>query len=169
MQSIGMTPKELSENDDLATSIILDPYLGFTTHKMNINYRPTKFNDNILKMIISDFVREQNYENACRKIMESEWIPRHIKINKNKKKNQNLVQHVSIVFWRHSTMELWIVVCECGTEVYNRIRVETELMNMLYLNGTLYRTFVQSDLPITRSFLRSSSMRTIEIFNVTRK
>lgn len=95
MQSIGMTPKELSENDDLATSIILDPYLGFTTHKMNINYRPTKFNDNILKMIISDFVREQNYEDACRRIMESEWIPRHIKINKNKKKNQNLVQHVS--------------------------------------------------------------------------
>uniref|UniRef100_A0A0A1XAV0 Histone-lysine N-methyltransferase Suv4-20 n=1 Tax=Zeugodacus cucurbitae TaxID=28588 RepID=A0A0A1XAV0_ZEUCU len=92
-QSTGMTPKELSENDDLATSLILDPHLGFQTHKMNIRYRPLKVDSAQLKAIVDDFIATQNYDVAVKKIFNGPWIPRSFK-SKNKITFKRLHDHI---------------------------------------------------------------------------
>ncbi|XP_037934875.1 histone-lysine N-methyltransferase Suv4-20 [Teleopsis dalmanni] len=89
----GMTPKELSENDDLATSLILDPHLGFQSHKMNIRYRPLKVDRAQLKSIVDEFIQTQSYDVAVRKVFSGPWIPRSYK-NKSKILLKRLHDHI---------------------------------------------------------------------------
>lgn len=92
----SMTPKELSENDDLSTSLIIDVYLGFQTHKMNIKFKKIKINKEKLKKVINDFIENQNYEKAMNGI--SEWIPKSFH-GKSKLLQKRLHAHVSLFLY----------------------------------------------------------------------
>ncbi|CAN8027335.1 unnamed protein product [Ixodes persulcatus] len=71
--STGMTARELCESDDQATSLILDPYLGFATHKMNLRFRPYKSQKHELQQLILDFKTHNQYEKVYSKL--TEFVP----------------------------------------------------------------------------------------------
>nr|XP_014349913.1 PREDICTED: histone-lysine N-methyltransferase SUV420H1 isoform X2 [Latimeria chalumnae] len=93
--SSGMSAKELCENDDLATSLVLDPYLGFQTHKMNTRFRPIKGRQEELKEVIECFKKEESLEKAFRALTSGDWA-RHYFLHKNKTQETLFKEHVFI-------------------------------------------------------------------------
>jgi histone-lysine N-methyltransferase SUV420H len=94
----GMTPKELSEYDDLATALILDSYLGFTTHKMNLRFRPPKVKKDVVKKIMVEFKANGDYDRAYGQIVDLDWYPASF-ANKGKRQQTLFKEHVSSVIF----------------------------------------------------------------------
>ncbi|KAI5098219.1 histone-lysine N-methyltransferase KMT5B, partial [Silurus meridionalis] len=99
--SSGMTAKELCEYDDLSTSLILDSYLGFQTHKMNMSmihflrFRPMKGRQSELRQVIESFKKNDNMEKAFQALTSSDWR-RHNFLNKTKAQEKLFKAHVFV-------------------------------------------------------------------------
>ncbi|XP_021953852.1 histone-lysine N-methyltransferase KMT5B isoform X2 [Folsomia candida] len=92
----SMTPKELSDNDDLATAIVLDPVLGFNTHKMCLRYYPpykTPESAQTLKNIIEKFSDHQNQDVAMNELIEGGFLRKFLK-NKTPEQTVAVQEHV---------------------------------------------------------------------------
>ncbi|KAF2361687.1 SET domain [Trinorchestia longiramus] len=90
----GLTPRELSECDDLVTALVIDPILGFTSHKMAIRYRPLHNCQAPCKSIVEDFKVHQNYTKAYKQLISGEWIPYKAYLNKSKAYQVAFQEHV---------------------------------------------------------------------------
>lgn len=73
MESKRVTARDLCEYDDLATSLVLDPYLGFQTHKMNISHRPVVRRHQYLRDILQRFLQSQDLETVYRALTLGDW------------------------------------------------------------------------------------------------
>ncbi|XP_050176381.1 histone-lysine N-methyltransferase KMT5C [Myiozetetes cayanensis] len=70
----AVTARELCENDDLATSLVLDSVLGFRTHKMGVSPLPALRHWPQLRAAIEAFRRRRDLEEAW-KTLSGAWAP----------------------------------------------------------------------------------------------
>ncbi|KAI1884709.1 hypothetical protein AGOR_G00229210 [Albula goreensis] len=68
-----MSVRELCETDDLATSLVLDPLLGFSTHKMNISPPPEIRRWGYLRETLLRFRRTHDLQATFEALTMGEW------------------------------------------------------------------------------------------------
>ncbi|KAE8593966.1 hypothetical protein XENTR_v10019390 [Xenopus tropicalis] len=93
MGSNRLTARELCENDDLATSLVLDPYLGFRTHKMNVSAMPTIRRQHHLREALQTFRKKKDLEAAYHSLAAGEWA-RHYFQSRTRQQESLLKTHI---------------------------------------------------------------------------
>ncbi|OCT73163.1 hypothetical protein XELAEV_18036142mg [Xenopus laevis] len=93
MGSNRLTARELCENDDLATSLVLDPYLGFRTHKMNVSAMPTIRRQHHLREALQTFCKKKDLEAAYQSLTAGGWA-RHYFHSRTRQQESLLKTHI---------------------------------------------------------------------------
>lgn len=91
-----ITPaRQLAEFDDIATCLVVDPYLGFTTHKMCARFRHNKGRFEDLRRILIQFQQDRDYERAYDQlVVKSNWSRSYF-ARKSKGQVEAFKEHVS--------------------------------------------------------------------------
>ena len=112
MNNDGLKPgtptqaRQLAESDDIASSLVLDTMLGFTTHKMAARFRPLKVDREVVKKALERYEEDGNIEQAYNEIVfnAGDW-ERCFFITKSKPQIAAFKEHVSLIFL-HFLVEL---------------------------------------------------------------
>ena len=111
--TMSMTPKMLSDYDDIGTAVIVDPYLGFSTHKMNLRFRsPSVAHQKYLKEVVKKFIEHQDYEKAYNELLGCEWL-KSITRRKKKEWQNGLKEHVSFIFTKKTPTFFLFLTVQC--------------------------------------------------------
>ncbi|XP_043228742.1 histone-lysine N-methyltransferase KMT5B-like isoform X1 [Amphibalanus amphitrite] len=89
-----LTPQELSDCDDIATALTIDPYLGFITHKMCTTYQPPRLNTSELRTIIDAFCSDQDYQLAHKRLFRSNALQQLLAFYNHRVNMDDLREHV---------------------------------------------------------------------------
>jgi len=90
----SMTPKELSDYDDIATAVVVDPFLGFPSHKMSLRFRPpSAAAQQLLKSCLEEFQLQQNHDKIWKRLISCDWL-RNLYNRKSKAHQSSLKEHI---------------------------------------------------------------------------
>ena len=94
-----MTPsRQLAEFDDISSSLVVDPMLGFTTHKMCSRFRHVRGKYQDLKTIVTQFSQDGDIEKAYELLVtNTEWARLYF-MRKTKEQKVAFKEHVSFSF-----------------------------------------------------------------------
>ncbi|XP_062992954.1 histone-lysine N-methyltransferase KMT5C [Elgaria multicarinata webbii] len=93
MGSTRVTAKELCENDDLATTLILDSYFSFKTHKMNVSPLPPIRRKHHLREAVEAFRKRKDLEAAYQALMQGGWAC-HYFANRSRQQEAAFKTHI---------------------------------------------------------------------------
>jgi histone-lysine N-methyltransferase SUV420H len=93
-----VTARQLCEYDDTCTMIVVDSMLEFTTHKMNVKFRPIKKYSNDWKEIIKQFQLDLDYKKCFKNLMQNHWSQTNFSLSKSSttttQRSSNLEKHM---------------------------------------------------------------------------
>lgn len=132
-QNLGappMSPKELSDYDDIATAVVVDPILGFGTHKMSLRYgisdaeiiscihrfmlrfrTPSLQAQQYLKNTLLDFKQHQSYDKVYKSLLDCDYL-KNIVNRKSKHHQAGFKEHITrYLRWLHKDSGFNIEAC----------------------------------------------------------